>query len=378
MADLQLFTSESVTEGHPDKLADAISDAILDACLAGDAYSRVAIETLLTRGLAVVAGELTTSTYVEIADVVRNTIIEVGYDNTDLGFDGHTTGVMVAIQKQSPDIAQGVDTGGAGDQGMMFGYACDETPELMPLPIAIAHRLTKKQAEIRRSKPQLGLRPDAKSQVTVAYNADGTPSHIDTLVLSTQHEPRHNREDVQAIVEEYIFAPTLAEFDKYAQGAIIKHVNPTGIFVIGGPQGDTGLTGRKIIVDTYGGYARHGGGAFSGKDPTKVDRSAAYVARYLAKLVVASGLAPKCEIQLAYAIGVAQPVSVRVDTFGTGKIPDVEIAAKLKKEFDLTPKGIIQLLDLRRPIYRETARNGHFGNASFPWENIERATALSH
>ncbi len=376
MADLQLFTSESVTEGHPDKLADAISDAILDACLAGDAKSRVAIETLVTRGLAVVAGELTTGTYVEIADVVRNTIIEVGYDNTDLGFDGHTTGVMLAIQKQSPDIAAGVDTGGAGDQGMMFGYANNETAELMPLPIAIAHRLTKKQAEIRRTHPELGLRPDAKSQVTVAYNADGSPSHIDTLVLSTQHEPRHSHGDVKALVEEYVFAPVLAEFDQYVKSDIIKHVNPTGIFVIGGPQGDTGVTGRKIIVDTYGGYARHGGGAFSGKDPTKVDRSAAYVARYLAKLVVASGLAPKCEIQLAYAIGVAQPVSVRVDTFGTGKEPDVEIAARLKSTFDLTPKGIIELLDLRRPIYRETARNGHFGNPNFPWEDISRAKLL--
>ena len=376
MADLQLFTSESVTEGHPDKLADAISDAILDACLAGDAKSRVAIETLVTRGLAVVAGELTTGTYVEIADVVRNTIIEVGYDNTDLGFDGHTTGVMLAIQKQSPDIAAGVDTGGAGDQGMMFGYANNETAELMPLPIAIAHRLTKKQAEIRRTHPELGLRPDAKSQVTVAYNADGSPSHIDTLVLSTQHEPRHSHGDVKALVEEYVFAPVLAEFDQYVKSDIIKHVNPTGIFVIGGPQGDTGVTGRKIIVDTYGGYARHGGGAFSGKDPTKVDRSAAYVARYLAKLVVASGLASRCEIQLAYAIGVAQPVSVRVDTFGTGKEPDVEIAARLKSTFDLTPKGIIELLDLRRPIYRETARNGHFGNPNFPWEDISRAKLL--
>jgi S-adenosylmethionine synthetase len=376
MADLQLFTSESVTEGHPDKLADAISDAILDACLAGDAKSRVAIETLVTRGLAVVAGELTTGTYVEIADVVRNTIIEVGYDNTDLGFDGHTTGVMLAIQKQSPDIAAGVDTGGAGDQGMMFGYANNETAELMPLPIAIAHRLTKKQAEIRRTHPELGLRPDAKSQVTVAYNADGSPSHIDTLVLSTQHEPRHSHGDVKALVEEYVFAPVLAEFDQYVKSDIIKHVNPTGIFVIGGPQGDTGVTGRKIIVDTYGGYARHGGGAFSGKDPTKVDRSAAYVARYLAKLVVASGLASRCEIQLAYAIGVAQPVSVRVDTFGTGKEPDVEIAARLKSTFDLTPKGIIELLDLRRPIYRETARNGHFGNPNFPWEDISKAKLL--
>jgi S-adenosylmethionine synthetase len=376
MSDQLLFTSESVTEGHPDKLADAISDAILDACLTGDPYSRVAIETLLTRGLAVVAGELTTSTYVEITDIVRNTILEVGYDHTDLGFDGHTTGVMVAIQKQSPDIAAGVDTGGAGDQGMMFGFACNETPELMPLPIAIAHRLTKRQADIRRSHPELGLRPDAKSQVTIAYNADGTPDHINTLVLSTQHDPKHSHSDVKEIVEEHIFAPVLDEFKQYVKGGIIKHVNPTGIFVIGGPQGDTGLTGRKIIVDTYGGYARHGGGAFSGKDPTKVDRSAAYAARYLAKQVVASGLATKCEIQLAYAIGVAQPVSVRVDTFGTGIVSDVEIGKRLTATFDLTPKGIIELLDLRKPVYRDTARNGHFGNAAFGWEKTDRAKEL--
>ena len=377
MPDYQLFTSESVTEGHPDKLADAISDAILDACLTGDAHSRVAIETLLTRGLAVVAGELTTSTYVEIADVVRETILGVGYDNTDLGFDGHTTGVMIAIQKQSPDIAQGVDTGGAGDQGMMFGYACRETPELMPLPIAIAHRLTYKQAELRRNSSDLGLRPDAKAQVTVAYNPDGSPSHIDTLVLSTQHAPSLDHDAVSAIVKEQIFAPVLQEFAPFARPDIVQHINPTGIFTIGGPQGDTGVTGRKIIVDTYGGYARHGGGAFSGKDPTKVDRSAAYAARYLAKLVVAAHLADKCEIQLAYAIGVALPVSVRVDTFGTGKMAETEIAARLTKQFDLTPKGIIDLLDLRRPIYRDTARNGHFGNPAFAWEDTSRAGELA-
>ncbi len=376
MPEQLLFTSESVTEGHPDKLADAISDAVLDACLKDDPYSRVAIETLLTRGLAVIAGELTTNTYVEIADVVRDTILEVGYNNTDLGFDGHTTGVLIAIQKQSPDIAAGVDTGGAGDQGMMFGFACDETPELMPLPIAIAHRLTKRQADVRRSHPELGLRPDAKSQVTIAYDENNNPNHIDTLVLSTQHDPRLTHSDVKAIVDEHIFKPVLAEFDKYVTSDIVKHINPTGIFTIGGPQGDTGVTGRKIIVDTYGGYARHGGGAFSGKDPTKVDRSAAYVARYLAKQVVAAGLASKCEIQLAYAIGVAEPVSVRVETFGTGKYPDVEIGARLKKTFDLTPKGIIELLDLRRPIYRETARNGHFGNPAFGWEKTDRASEL--
>lgn len=377
MSDYQFFTSESVAEGHPDKLADAISDAVLDACLKDDPYSRVAIETLLTRGLAVVAGELTTQTYVEMADVVRDTILDVGYNNTNLGFDGHTTGVLVAIQKQSPDIAQGVDTGGAGDQGMMFGYACDETPELMPLPVAIAHRLTKKQAEARRKYTDLGIGPDAKSQVTIAYNSDGTPSHIDTLVLSTQHSEHLSTEAVIAIVEEYIFGPVLEEFQSYVKKDIIKHINPTGRFVIGGPQGDTGVTGRKIIVDTYGGYARHGGGAFSGKDPTKVDRSAAYAARYLAKLVVAAGLAKKCEIQLAYAIGVAEPVSVRVETFGTGTVSEAEISKRLTNQFSLTPKGIVDLLDLRRPIYRETARNGHFGNPSFPWENTERAKDLA-
>jgi len=284
--------------------------------------------------------------------------------------------VMCHLHQQSGDIAMGVDLGGAGDQGMMFGFACDETEELMPLPITIAHRLTKYQAQIRRNKPEIGLRPDAKSQVTIAYNADGTPSHIDTLVLSTQHAPSLTQADVTSLVEEYIFGPVLAEFSSFVKGDIIKHVNPTGKFVIGGPQGDTGLTGRKIIVDTYGGYARHGGGAFSGKDPTKVDRSAAYVARYLAKQVVAAGLASKCEIQLAYAIGVAQPVSVRVDTFGTGKAPDIEISRRLQATFDLTPRGIINLLDLRRPIYRETARNGHFGNPAFGWEKTDRAKEL--
>ena len=375
--EMQLFTSESVTEGHPDKLADQISDAILDACLTDDPHSRVAIETLLTRGLAVVAGELTTSTYVEIADVVRQTIVEVGYDDTDLGFDGRTTGVLVGIQKQSPDIAVGVDTGGAGDQGMMFGFACDETPELMPLPIAIAHRLTRKQAEVRRANPGLGLRPDAKSQVTIAYDlATATPQRIDTVVLSTQHDPKLGHEEVIAIVRGQIIDPVLAEFPQYDSEGVTLHINPTGIFTIGGPQADTGVTGRKIIVDTYGGYARHGGGAFSGKDPTKVDRSAAYVARYLAKQVVAAGLARQCEIQLAYAIGVAQPVSVRVDTFGTGKAPEKEIGKRLASIFDLTPKGIIELLDLRRPIYRETAKNGHFGNSAFGWEKTDRAHEL--
>ena len=373
---VQLFTSESVSEGHPDKLADAISDAILDACLKDDPTSRVAIETLLTHGLAVVAGELTTRTYVEIADVVRDTILGVGYNDTALGFDGKTAGVTLAIQKQSPDIAMGVDTGGAGDQGLMFGFAVNETPELMPLPLAIAHRLTRKQAELRQNQPELGLGPDAKSQVTIAYGEDGKPLHIDALVLSTQHREKLSLEDVKKIVNEQIFQPVLAEFPQYVQGEIKQYINPTGRFVIGGPHGDTGLTGRKIIVDTYGGYARHGGGAFSGKDPTKVDRSAAYVARYLAKNVVAAGLADKCEIQLAYAIGVAQPVSVRVDTFGTGKVPDGEISRRLSALVDLTPKGIIELLDLRKPIYRDTARNGHFGNPAFSWEKTDLAAKL--
>ncbi|HVK02702.1 MAG TPA: methionine adenosyltransferase [Armatimonadaceae bacterium] len=373
---VQLFTSESVSEGHPDKLADAISDAILDACLKDDPTSRVAIETLLTHGLAVVAGELTTRTYVEIADVVRDTILGVGYNDTALGFDGKTAGVTLAIQKQSPDIAMGVDTGGAGDQGLMFGFAVNETPELMPLPLAIAHRLTRKQAELRQNQPELGLGPDAKSQVTIAYGEDGKPLHIDALVLSTQHREKLSLEDVKKIVNEQIFEPVLAEFPQYVQGEIKQYINPTGRFVIGGPHGDTGLTGRKIIVDTYGGYARHGGGAFSGKDPTKVDRSAAYVARYLAKNVVAAGLADKCEIQLAYAIGVAQPVSVRVDTFGTGKVPDGEISRRLSALVDLTPKGIIELLDLRKPIYRDTARNGHFGNPAFSWEKTDLAAKL--
>jgi S-adenosylmethionine synthetase len=283
---------------------------------------------------------------------------------------------MVAIQKQSPDIAVGVDTGGAGDQGMMFGFACDETASLMPLPIAIAHRLTARQAALRSEFSHLGLRPDAKSQVTIAYDSAGEPNLIETLVLSTQHDPRLSHSDVKALVEEKIFAPVLEEFASFVKGPITKHINPTGIFTIGGPQADTGVTGRKIIVDTYGGYARHGGGAFSGKDPTKVDRSAAYAARYLAKQVVASGLARKCEIQLAYAIGVAQPVSVRVETFGTGTQSDNEIARRLASAFDLTPKGIITLLDLLRPIYRETARNGHFGNPAFSWENTDRAKDL--
>ncbi len=378
MAEPNLFTSESVTEGHPDKLADQISDAILDELLARDPKSRVALETLLTRGLAIVAGELTTDAYVEIADVVRNTINEVGYTSTDVGFDGNTTGVLLAIQKQSPDIAMGVDTGGAGDQGMMFGFACDETDELMPLPITIAHKLTAKYSAVRKAHPELGFRPDAKSQVTVVYH-DGQPKEIDTIVFSAQHDGDVTQPEVAARVKEHVVRPVLNEYAAFDKGNIKYHINPTGQFIIGGPQGDTGVTGRKIIVDTYGGYARHGGGAFSGKDPSKVDRSAAYAARYLAKNVVASGLAKKCEIQVAYAIGVAEPVSVLVDTFGTGTIADAEISARLRKAVDLRPRAIIErlgLLDSTKIKYIQTARNGHFGNQSFPWEQTDLAEAL--
>ena len=378
MAELNLFTSESVSEGHPDKLADQISDAILDELLSQDTKSRVALETLLTRGLAVVAGELTTTAYVEIADVVRDTIIEVGYTNTDYGFDGHTTGVMLAIQKQSAHIAMGVDTGGAGDQGMMFGYACNETKELMPLPITIAHRLTKLYTDVRKARPELGFRPDAKSQVTVVYE-NGVPQYIDTIVFSAQHDATLTREDVENRVREHVFRPILAEFADFDKGNIKDHINPTGMFVIGGPQGDTGVTGRKIIVDTYGGYARHGGGAFSGKDPTKVDRSAAYAARYLAKNVVAAGLADKCEIQVAYAIGVPEPVSVLVDTFGTNKIDNDLISQKLRSSVDLRPRAIIERLELLNPSavkYVQTAKNGHFGNSVFPWERTDLAAKL--
>ena len=384
MSDIKLFTSESVSEGHPDKLADQISDAILDELLKEDAGSRVAVETLLTRGLAVVAGEVTTKGYVEIADVVREAINEVGYTKTDYGFDGNTTGVLVSLQKQSPDIAVGVDAGakgdkpqGAGDQGMMFGYACDETPELMPLPISIAHKLTAEYTRVRKGG-NLGLRPDAKSQVTIAYDAEtDKPLYIDTIVFSAQHDPELGQADVQALVQEHVIKPVLAQYSQFVKQNIVYHVNPTGIFVVGGPQADTGVTGRKIIVDTYGGYARHGGGAFSGKDPSKVDRSAAYAARFIAKNVVAAGLAAKCEIQLAYAIGVAEPVSVLVETFGTNKIPQAEISKRVRASFDLTPRGIIDLLQLTRPIYRQTAKNGHFGHAGFGWENTDLAKRLA-
>ena len=384
MPDAKLFTSESVSEGHPDKLADQISDSILDALLAQDVKSRVAVETLLTRGLAVIAGEVTTNGYVEISDVVRETINEVGYTKTDYGFDGNTTGVLIALQKQSPDIAVGVDAGakgdkaqGAGDQGMMFGFAVNETPELMPLPVTIAHQLMARYTAVRKAEG-LGLRPDAKSQVTIAYDpATDRPLSIDTIVLSAQHDPDLKQRDVQALIMEHVVGPVLAEYAQYVTRDIKYHINPTGIFVIGGPQADTGVTGRKIIVDTYGGYARHGGGAFSGKDPSKVDRSAAYAARFIAKNIVAAGLADKVEIQLAYAIGVAEPVSVFVDTFGTNKIPTDEISKRVRANFDLTPRGIIQLLNLTRPIYAQTAKNGHFGHAEFAWEKTDQAGKLA-
>ena len=385
MSDFTLFTSESVTEGHPDKLADQISDAILDELLKQDTGSRVALETFVTRGLCVVGGELTTTAYVEIADVVRKTIVDVGYTSTDLGMDGQTCGVMLAIQQQSPDIAQGVDTvggkeQGAGDQGLMFGYAVNETPELMPLALTIAHELTAKQAEVRKAHPELGFRPDAKSQVTIAYGADGKPDHIDTIVLSTQHSPDHTQEAIQANVQQYVIRPVLEKYASLTKENIKYHINPTGRFVIGGPQADTGVTGRKIIVDTYGGAARHGGGAFSGKDPSKVDRSAAYTARYLAKNIVAAGLADRAEIQLAYAIGVAEPVSVLVDTFGTAKMPEVEIARRVRAAMDLRPRAMIEKLNLLSPAhiqYLQTARNGHFGKPGFPWEQTDLAASLA-
>ncbi|MCE9559525.1 MAG: methionine adenosyltransferase [Armatimonadetes bacterium] len=375
MDNFQVFTSESVSEGHPDKLADQISDALLDECLAQDENARVAIETLLTRGLAVVAGEVTVDGYIDVARVVRDTINEVGYTDTELGLDGNTCGVMVAIQEQSPDIAVGVDRGGAGDQGMMFGMASRETPELMPLPISIAHALTRKIAEVRKAHPSLGLRPDAKSQVSVIYE-DGVPKKIDTIVLSSQHSPKLDHEAITHIVEEYVIGPVLEQYGQYVDGDIIRHINPTGIFVIGGPQGDTGVTGRKIIVDTYGGMCPHGGGAFSGKDPTKVDRSAAYMARYVSKNIVAAGLADKVQIAVAYAIGVAQPVSLHIDTYGTEKVDREAIVAGVRSTFDMSPGGIAKTLNLKRQRYLQTAKNGHFGNPAFAWEKTDVADQL--
>jgi S-adenosylmethionine synthetase len=373
---VRIFTSESVSEGHPDKLADQISDGLLDAFLEQDPNSRVAIETLLTRGVAVVAGEVTTEGYVDVARVVRETVTGAGYFDTDLGFDGNTCGVLVAIQGQSPDIAMGVDTGGAGDQGMMFGYATSETPELMPLPISIAHALTRQAAEVRRKHPNLGLRPDVKSQVSVDYAKNGRPERIDTVVVSAQHSPSLSQEGISEIVRSRIIKPVLAAYEKYQRGEITYHINPTGQFIIGGPQGDTGVTGRKIIVDTYGGMAPHGGGAFSGKDPTKVDRSAAYMARYIAKNIVAAGLAERVVVQFAYAIGVAQPVAINIDTFGTETTDPEVIEQRVRAQYDLSPAGIIKHLNLRGIKYLPTAKNGHFGNPDFPWESTKDSDVL--
>jgi len=370
-----LFTSESVTEGHPDKIADQISDAVLDAILEQDPTGRVACETLVTTGLAVIAGEITTTASINYKKIVRDTIHEIGYNDASYGYDSNTCSVVDAVGTQSPDIAQGVDTGGAGDQGLMFGFACNETPELMPLPIQLAHNLTKKLSDVRRSGELPYLRPDGKSQVTIEYR-DGRPFRVEAVVISTQHSDDVTTEQLRKDVLEKIINSTVpAELlDKNTK----FHINPTGRFVIGGPMGDAGVTGRKIIVDTYGGYAPHGGGAFSGKDPTKVDRSAAYMARYIAKNIVAAGLAEKCTVQLAYAIGVAEPVSVYVDTHGTGKVNEDKLSEAVRKNFELTPKGIIETLNLRRPIFKETARFGHFGRtgADFTWENTDKADAL--
>ncbi|MBS1704835.1 MAG: methionine adenosyltransferase [Armatimonadetes bacterium] len=375
MSETLIYTSESVSEGHPDKVADQISDALLDEFLAQDPGSRVAIETLLTRGLAVVAGEVTTAGYVDVANVVRRTINEVGYTDTDLGFDGNTCGVLVAIQEQSRDIAMGVDRGGAGDQGMMFGLATKETPELMPLPISIAHALTRKGSAVRRKHESLGLRPDMKSQVSVKYE-DGMPKAIDTVVMSIQHGPNLNQQAITEIAQEYIIKPVLKEYEQYSHDKIQFHINPTGQFIIGGPQGDTGVTGRKIIVDTYGGLCPHGGGAFSGKDPSKVDRSAAYMARHVAKCIVAAGLADKAQIAVAYAIGVEQPVSLAIETYGTHKVDPKEIVKRVRDVFDMSPRGITKHLELLKQKYLPTARNGHFGNPAFVWEQTKVAADL--
>jgi S-adenosylmethionine synthetase len=370
-----IFTSESVTEGHPDKIADQVSDAVLDAVLKEDPTGRVACETLVTTGICVVAGEITTTTYVDVPKLVRSVINEIGYNDAAYGFDGNTCAVVNMIQSQSPDIAMGVDTGGAGDQGLMFGYACNETEELMPLPILLAHKLTQRLSEARRSKQIPYLRPDGKSQVSVEY-VDDVPKRIDAVVISIQHDDdvttEKLREDVKKLIIDAVIPAAMVDANTKF------HINPTGRFVIGGPHGDTGLTGRKIIVDTYGGMGRHGGGAFSGKDPTKVDRSACYMARYVAKNIVASGLADRVEVQLAYAIGVAEPVSVMVNSFGTGKVEDTRLAEIVRENFSLTPAGMIKSLNLRRPIYRATAAFGHFGRTGegFTWEATDKAEAL--
>lgn len=370
-----IFTSESVTEGHPDKVADQVSDAVLDAVLAADPTGRVACEVLVTTGICVVAGEITTNTYVDVPAIAREVIRDIGYTDAAFGFDFKTCGVLNTIQSQSPDIAMGVDTGGAGDQGLMFGYACDETPELMPLPILLAHKLVRRLSEVRRDGTLPYLRPDGKSQVSVEY-VDGKPTRIDAVVISTQHGDDVTTEQLRADIRKHVIDQILPK--NMLDSSTKYHINPTGRFVIGGPHGDTGLTGRKIIVDTYGGMGRHGGGAFSGKDPTKVDRSACYMARYVAKNLVAAGLASRCEVQLAYAIGVAEPVSVNVNTFGTGRIEDDRIVELIRENFSLTPKAIIDHLKLRRPVYRKTAAFGHFGRTedSFTWEQTDKAEAL--
>jgi S-adenosylmethionine synthetase len=377
LSDRFLFTSESVTEGHPDKIADQVSDAILDACLEQDPYSRVAAETLTATGLVVIAGEITTKAYVDFQSLVRGVVASIGYDNALYGFDSNTCAVISSINKQSGDIAQGVDTGGAGDQGMMFGYASNETPELMPAPISLAHKLCRQLTAVRKSGKLPYLRPDGKSQVTVEYDENGKPARIDAVVISSQHSESIGNDELKADILKYVIQAVLPE--KWLDENTKYHINPTGRFVVGGPMGDTGLTGRKIIVDTYGGMGRHGGGAFSGKDPTKVDRSAAYMARHIAKNIVAAGLADKAEVQLAYAIGVAEPVSVLVETFGTGKLSQAKLTELVRKNFSLTPKGIIESLNLRRPIYRQTAAYGHFGRTEpgFTWEATDKAAALA-
>ena len=385
MYDRHLFTSESVTEGHPDKVADAISDSILDAILADDPEARVACETLVTTGLACVAGEITTSTYVHIPDIVRGVIRDIGYTDATYGFDAQTCAVMSTIDRQSPDIAMGVDVGGAGDQGMMFGFATDETPELMPMPIMLANRMTQRLAELRKGGEVDWLRPDGKAQVTIVYE-DRQPVGVDTVVVSTQHAPDVAPRRLRSTIIEQVIEPLLPA--ELSTRKVKYHINPTGRFVIGGPQGDAGLTGRKIIVDSYGGMGRHGGGAFSGKDPSKVDRSGAYAARWVAKNIVAAGLARRCEVQLAYAIGVAEPVSVMVDSFGTSSVPETDIMAAVREVFDLTPRGIIRALDLRKPIYAATSAYGHFGRKPktvgtgrrartfFSWERTDKVSAL--
>ena len=370
-----LFTSESVTEGHPDKIADQISDAVLDEVMRQDPKGRVACETLVTTGLVVVAGEITTSAHVNYDEIARETVRQVGYDNAKYGFDSDTCAVVCTVKRQSPDIAMGVDTGGAGDQGLMFGFACDETEELMPMPIQLAHRLTQRLSEVRKNGKTSFLRPDGKSQVTVEYRGD-KPARVDCVVISTQHSEDVSYDTLRNAVLEQVIKPIVPAHMLDSRTKF--HINPTGRFVIGGPMGDAGLTGRKIIVDSYGGYSRHGGGAFSGKDPSKVDRSACYMARYIAKNVVAAGLATRAEVQLAYAIGVAEPVSVMVDSFGTSTIPEERITQLVRETFALTPKGIIEALDLRKPIYKPTAAYGHFGRTGpgFSWERTDRADAL--